>query len=143
MGGVSFGENTVDLRITLPIEIATLLVETNVGTLTGEGVIITKKLDLTNDVGSIEFYGTLTEGSHTIKSNVGAVQVTLSRNSSVEIDAKSDVGDITVDTDLLTNQDKRSVGAGQTLTGTYGTDDPAAGTLSITSDVGSIEIRER
>ena len=143
LGGLSFGENTVDLRITLPIEIATLLVETNVGTLTVEGVIITQKLDLTNDVGSIEFYGTMTEGSHTIKSNVGAVQVTLSRNSSVEIDAKSDVGDITVDTDLLTNQDKRSVGAGQTLTGTYGTDDPAAGTLSITSDVGSIEIRER
>lgn len=143
LGGLSFGENTIDLRITVPTDIATMLIETNVGLLKVDGVVITQKLDLTNDVGSVEFYGTLTEGSHTIKSNVGAVQVTLTRNSSVEIDAKSDVGDITVDTGMLTNQDKRSVGAGQTLTGTYGEDDPAAGTLTIASDVGSIELRER
>ncbi|GIK67158.1 MAG: hypothetical protein BroJett018_49520 [Chloroflexota bacterium] len=141
--GLSFGENSVDLRITLPAEIATMLIETNVGALTVEGVTITQKLDLTNEVGSIEFYGTLTEGSHTITSDVGAVQVTLASNSSVEIDAKSDVGDISVDSGMLTNQDKNSSGAGQTLTGTYGEDDPAAGRLTIRSDVGSIEIRER
>ncbi len=143
LGGLTFGENSVSLRITVPDEIAYMIVETNVGALTIEGVTITQKLDLTNDVGSIEFYGTLTEGSHTITSDVGAIQVTLARNSSVEINAKSDVGDISVDSGILSNQDKRSSGTGQILSGTYGDDDPAAGTLTITSDVGSIEIRER
>lgn len=140
---LSVSENSIDLRIIVPAELTNLIADTEVGELSVEGVTVTEDLDLSNNIGSIVFYGTLRDGSHTISSDVGGITVTLTTGSSVEIDAASDVGEVSVESGMLDDEDRRTEGAGEQVTGVYSEESPAAGTLTVRSDVGSIRLRTR
>lgn len=134
-----FGEQKIELRITVPAEFAQIFAKTDVGELIVRDVTVTEKLDLTNNIGSIEFWGTLNTGDHRIESNIGAVVVRLASNSSVEIEATSDIGDISVDEGILREEDKIEDTTGGELFGIFGEAEPTA-QLAIISNIGAIEI---
>ncbi|MCL4879818.1 MAG: DUF4097 family beta strand repeat protein [Anaerolineae bacterium] len=133
------GNSSVDMTINVPEEL-NITVTSNVGEIDINNVIIRDKLDVTTEVGGVKFSGQIgPEGDHSITTNVGAVKVRVTRDSSFRLDAKSNVGDVNADLDLNNEQNSQEVVSRQ-VSGDYGNDPEA--TLTIISDVGEIEIRD-
>jgi hypothetical protein len=133
-----FEHRSVELRITVP-ETLNVDVTSNVGTVSVRDVAIVDALNLTSEVGAIEFEGRIgPEGIHTITSNVGAVEIEVNDESGFMLDARTDVGG--VDNDLeLENPIHTQDGAGESFVGQYGEGDA---TLTITANVGGISIKD-
>lgn len=136
----------IELTITVPrrlnVEIAA-----DVGAVRIRDVEIVDRLDLENNVGSIEFDGVLgPEGRHNITNNVGDITVIVREGSAFDLDARTNVGEIDVDlTEGRQGIRSSSEGPAQQITGTYSTlsggDEPNA-RLTIRNDVGAISIRD-
>lgn len=132
---------SIDLLITVPTHL-NMTVTNNVGAMSVRDVEIVDALELINEVGSIEFTGKIgPEGTHRIKNNVGSVEVRVTGESSFRLDASANVG--SVDSNLaLRDEAATQEDVGNSLTGVYGENADPAATLTITTDVGGIDLRD-
>jgi hypothetical protein len=142
-GFMWFNSPSVDLRITVPQEL-NLTVENNVGGLTVRDVDIVDRMELTNNVGGIEFEGVIgPQGDYTITNNVGGISIEVSEDSSFELDVTANVGGIDMQLgDQWHESDYSKDSPGERYEGTYGDQDNPDATLTITTDVGGIEIHD-
>ena len=67
-------------------------------------------LDLKTNSGTVEFSGTLGEGPHTVRSDFGAIGLTLPADSKLDVDLKTDFGNINSDlpVTVILNENSRS-----------------------------------
>jgi DUF4097 and DUF4098 domain-containing protein YvlB len=68
----------------------------------GFGSVIVKNadsatLDLNTQSGSVEFTGSLGDGPHTVSTDFGEIKLTLPADSALDVDLKTDFGNITSD----------------------------------------------
>jgi len=140
-GGGFLSNAEAKIRITVPREL-NIDAQTNVGLLSVREVEIVDTLNLQNNVGGIEFEGTIANaGSYNMQSNVGGVEVQVNKNSRFSLNAVTDVGGIDL---LLTLQDLQQSrdGASENVSGVYGSDNNPAAQLNLRANVGGIEIRD-
>jgi hypothetical protein len=136
--GNPFSDASVDLLITVPRSL-NLIITSEVGEMSVRDVNIRDQLQLTSDVGKIEFEGTIgPEGEHRITSNVGEIDIEVSADSSFRLDASTDVGEIEVDLDLASPINSQD-GPTHSVTGIYGNASTNA-TLTLRTDVGKITL---
>lgn len=135
-----FDNLSVDLDITVPEDV-NVVVNSDVGSIHLKDVRIVDNLDLSSDVGSIEFEGTISNpGTYQMYTSVGSIDVRVSNDSRFSVDARTNVG--TIQNSLtLTDSDNTRDTVSSTLRGDYGGSNPQA-ILTLTSDVGSISLRD-
>lgn len=134
-----WNNRSVDLFITVPQRL-NLQVANNVGTLKVDGVVIADALNLSTEVGEIDFTGQIgPEGNHTITTNVGTVTVKVTGDSRFRADFRTDVGEIDLSQNLQALQHSKD-GPGNIVTGNWG-ESPQA-TLKIITHVGAVKLRD-
>jgi hypothetical protein len=148
---------SVDLRITVPrrtdldldldigdVEIVgvegAMDIRADVGRVELEEVVARDSLRVRTNVARIRFRGPLTEGvRYDMRSDVGDIALTLPADSSFEIEAESNVGDVACDFAVEGTQGRKDL-VGERIEGTVG-ESPTA-ELVLRSEVGSIRISE-
>ncbi len=97
-------------------------------------------LEVESRVASIRFEGTLTTGAtYRMTSDVGRILLQLPPESAFQIEARSDIGDATVDFDVV-GQQKRPGFTGKEITGQVG--EPGGTELFLRSRVGDIQVEQ-
>ncbi|MFP4320946.1 MAG: DUF4097 family beta strand repeat-containing protein [Anaerolineales bacterium] len=134
-------ESHVDLRISVPDDVPlNVTADNNVGDLSVREILAADRIDLQMNVGDLTFEGEIANGGeHEIAVDVGEVDVTLSNNSRVRIDAATNVGDINSDLDLRDQQTGGDV-VDSSLQGVYGEGRETIASLRIRTDVGDINL---
>lgn len=136
--------SSVDLTIRVP-EHVTLDLENNVGSIHINGVTV-HALSVVNNTGEITFNGELAQGVTDpplrLETNVGSLQVRLPRGANLEIDARSDVGSVTVcnDFDHISRNNTTSDSVGGHTQATLGSGGPV---MTLQVDVGEIDVCTR
>ncbi|MBN1201694.1 MAG: DUF4097 family beta strand repeat protein [Anaerolineae bacterium] len=134
-----FRANEVNMTITIPSD-AEITVENNVGQITLEGVHA-RALDLQTNTGSITFEGSLRQtGDYNIRTNVGDVTLRLPDGTYIEVDAETDVGEVSVSGFEISNRDEGGSVPGEAWRGTLGDGAESAPTLRVRTNVGDITI---
>ncbi len=133
---------SVALRIFVPERAMSITVTNNVGDVSLRDVVIDQQLDLSLNVGDLDFEGEISNGGeHRISLNVGDVGIQLDNDSNVALDAATDVGDISTDLvlrDLRRDED----GPASNLTATYGEAREQVAALRIRLNVGDITLED-
>ncbi len=97
-------------------------------------------LEVESRVASIRFAGTLTTGAtYRMTSDVGRILLQLPRESAFHIEARSDIGDATVDFDVVGQQERPGF-TGKEITGQVG--EPGGTELFLRSRVGDIQVQQ-
>lgn len=138
--------NSVELTITVP-EALHIAIESDVGSVDIPDVRA-RSLDISTSTGSVTFDGDLLPGAsseYLIETRTGAIRVTLPRDAYVTLDARSDVGGVTVsdafDKRSNVNYDQQTVG--EEWTGTLGEGGEDAPMLTLRANTGSIRVEAR
>lgn len=115
-------------------------IQANVGRVVVANVQTPEHLTIQTDVAAIEFEGPLTEGArYEMTSDVGAITVRLPADSSFQIDAASNLGDVAVDFEVVGEESREFVS--KTVQGAVGGDSDTL--LYLRSDVGAIYVRQQ
>jgi hypothetical protein len=143
----------VDLEITVPrrtdlemdVDVGTVEVEgieglidvrADVGDLMLRDVVARDKFTVRTDVARVRFEGSLSEGvRYDIRSGVGEINVTLPADSSFELDAESNVGDVRSGFAVSGTEERKALVGGR-ISGTVGNAPTAE--LVLRSDIGAI-----
>ncbi len=136
--------NKVDMTIAVPASL-NVEVKSDVGSITIQNVQA-RSLDISTSTGSINFDGSLQPGAssqYKIETNTGAITVTLPHDSYVRMDAKSDVGSVSVSDgfDSLSDVKSERQTVGASWTGTLGTGTEVLPVLTLHTDTGSISVQ--
>jgi hypothetical protein len=131
-----FLANQVDLTITVP-ESVELLLQNNTGSINISGVQA-RALDIQTNTGSVTFNGEIVpdpRSTFNIQTNTGSITVNLPADTSVNVDARADVGSVAVDRsfDQVTNVSEDHSGVGATWSETMPT-------LRLHSNTGSVTV---
>lgn len=138
--------NNVEMTIRVP-ERVSLTIKNNLGSITVRDVPV-DALDLHTTLGSIVFEGTLSgdsAGPYQIETSTGSIIARLPANVYAAIDARADVGSVTVGGGfaLMTDVTERSDAGENSWTGTLGGGDGDPPTLTLRSNTGAITIETR
>jgi hypothetical protein len=136
--------DSIDLTITVPPDVA-ITVQQKVGNVTIQGVTA-YQLDVTGETGEIAFDGKLAaqaDASFRFDTNVGAITLTLPRDTYAAVNAHTNVGSVNVAPEFaISNESSSKSGAGATWEGTLGSNseiDPPP--LDIEATTGSITLK--
>lgn len=135
--------NKVEITITVPEDVF-LALTNNMGNITINDVRA-HGLDVQSNTGSIIFEGSLSpdaEAAFDIETNTGELTIVLPADVNVQLDADSDVGNITVSEafDHRADVDESRTGVGETWTGTLGQGTGAPPTLRLHTNTGTISV---
>lgn len=137
-----FRSNRVDLVISVP-ENVELRVTNDVGEIEVANGLNVEELSLRTDVGDVRFSSALVgSGPYSLIVNVGEIRLTLPANSYLQLDAQTNVGDVSV-SGFTTSDEAQTNEVGASLNTTLGEGDGSAPTLTAQVDVGSIRINSR
>ena len=115
-------------------------IQTDVGRVVVANVQVLENLEIQTDVAAIDFEGPLSEGArYEMTSDIGAITVRLPADSSFQIDAASNVGDVAVDFEVVGQESRDFVS--KTVQGTVGGDSDTL--LYLRSNVGAIHVRQQ
>jgi DUF4097 and DUF4098 domain-containing protein YvlB len=138
-----FLANQVDLIITVP-ENVELLLQNNTGSIDISGVKA-RSLDIQTNTGSVTFDGEIVSNptqTFNIQTNTGSITVSLPANTSVQVDARADVGSVSVDRgfNAITDVSEDHSGVGATWRGTINDHSEDMPTLRLHSNTGSVTL---
>ena len=138
-----FLANQVDLTITVP-ESVELLLQNNTGSINVSGVQA-RALDIQTNTGSVTFDGEIQPNPNqtfSIQTNTGSITVNLPASTSVKVDARADVGSVTVGSsfDHITDVNEDHSGVGATWSGTLNDNNEDMPTLRLHTNTGSVTI---
>jgi len=136
--------NNVKLEITAPPSLA-LEVRNNVGSVTVEDVQA-RSLDLRSNTGSVIFRGTLdpaAASTYLLETNTGEIELRLPSDVYAEIDAHTDVGDLSIGRgfDAMDARTDDRKGPSATWIGVLGTGSGSAPTVRLRTNTGAINVR--
>jgi hypothetical protein len=119
----------------------------NVGNITINDVRA-RALDIQSNTGSVIFDGRLgadPSAIFSVETNTGTITISLPADVNVELDADSDVGNVTVSDSFDHTADVNEVrtGVGETWTGTLGDSVESLPTLRLHTNTGTIDVRTR
>ena len=135
--------STVDLDISVPPALA-VRITNNVGSIRIED-IEARGLDVKSNTGSIDFRGTLEpddEATYSLETNVGSIELRLPSDVYAEIDAATDVGDISIASrfDAIDSRTDGRDGVSKVWEGVLGTGTDEPPLLRLRTNTGSIEV---
>jgi hypothetical protein len=138
-----FLANQVDLVITVP-ENVELALQNNTGSIDISGVKASA-LDVQTNTGSVTFNGEIgvdPRSTFSIQTNTGSISVSLPADTSVNVDARADVGSVSVSRsfDSITNVSENHAGVGATWNGTLNDHNEDMPTLRLHSNTGSVKV---
>lgn len=138
--------NNVEMVIRVP-DAVTLTIDSNLGSIIVRDVRV-EAMDLNASLGSIIFEGDITDdpaASYSIVTGTGAVIIRLPVDIYARIDARADVGDVTVSNlfETMSNVNDRTDSGDLFWTGTLGSGDDDPPTLLLRSDIGAITVEMR
>jgi DUF4097 and DUF4098 domain-containing protein YvlB len=144
--GFWFLANQVDLIITVP-ESVDLLLQNNTGSIDISGVQA-RSFDIQSNTGSVTFNGTIVSNptrSFSIQTNTGSITLNLPADTSTNVDARADVGNVTVDSgfDKITEVNENHAGVGATWSGKLNDHTEDMPSLRLHTNTGSVTVNAR
>jgi hypothetical protein len=138
-----FLANQVDLVITVPQSVE-LVLQNNTGSIDISGVKASA-LNVQTNTGSVTFDGEIgadPKSTFSIQTNTGSISVSLPASTSVQVDARADVGSVTVSSsfDHITNVSEDHSGVGATWNGALNDNNETMPTLRLHSNTGSVKV---
>jgi hypothetical protein len=136
--GQPLSNAAINLEIRIP-QNANLQIVNEVGAIRVEDVMIPARLEITNDVGDLDFEGELAPGgNYSLITNVGDIEVDLDDPDGLQVEASSNTGEVNVDLDLR-GRGEQADEVGGRITGAIGEGDPT-GTLQVRTEVGNVAL---
>jgi len=156
-GGGIFSSSSVNFDVTVPtntdlqlqsntgtIEVhdvtGTMDLESNTGTITATDDTLTGSSTLHTDTGSVNFSGSISSGNYRFTTNTGSVNVSLPRDSSFHVDAKTDTGSVNTDFPGLSQSIQHNT-VGAELHADVG-GNASQTNVTLTTNTGSVDLRQ-